>query len=82
MGKRNTSHVSERREVMQSSLRWEEPTGVNPGSHRKSVPALYRWREESLAPEEAPVAIGTRLSASSRDQHGNGFPPATAAERM
>ena len=58
MGSKSRLSVVERREVVLSLLRRQEPATVLARRHGISENTLYRWRDEFMVAGEAALAIG------------------------
>jgi len=58
MGAKSKLGVSERREIVLSLLRREEPAGVLARRYAVSENTLYRWRDEFVTAGEAALANG------------------------
>ncbi|MHC4369018.1 MAG: helix-turn-helix domain-containing protein [Planctomycetota bacterium] len=67
MGSQSRLNGPERREVVLSLLRREEPARVLARRHGISENTLYRWREEFMAAGEAALANG-KSKADPRDR--------------
>lgn len=67
MGSKSRLSGPERREVVLSLLRREEPARVLARRHGISENTLYRWREEFMAAGEAALANG-KSKADPRDR--------------
>jgi transposase-like protein len=68
MGSKSKLSVSERREVVLSLLRRDEPARVLARRYGISENTLYRWRDEFMAAGEAALANGTG-KADPRQRH-------------
>ncbi len=58
MGAHSNLSISERREIILSLLRREEPAKVLARRHGLSENTMYRWRDDFLAGGEAALANG------------------------
>ena len=68
MGAHSNLSVPERREIILSLLRREEPAKVLARRHGISENTLYRWRDDFLTGGEAALANGKKGQADPRER--------------